>query len=302
MRPGSLPQPPRRREPSPEQPAPGRVAAFLDEHRAGVGAVVVAGAVVALGWLAWSRLGERVRGDSDLVLHPEAIRLEGAAPWIRADLKTEALRDASLDRGLPLDDPELVRRLARAFAMHPWVREVVAVRVGHPPAADVTIRCREPVAMVAVPGGLLAVDAEGVVLPSDDFTAESAAAYPKITGAASGPQGAVGFPWGDVVVEEGAALAAAIGPDWKPLRLVECRPAVRAQGEPRHWELRTEEERTIIFGSAPGHEREGEPTAAAKIARLRSLSGDASTTTLDLTSPLESKAIPEAAVRSIPAG
>jgi hypothetical protein len=105
------------------------VAAFFDEHRAGVGAIVVAGAALALGWLAWSRLGERVRGDSDLVLHPEAIRLEGAAPWIRADLKAEALRDASLDRGLPLDDPELVRRLARAFAMHPWVREVVAVRV-----------------------------------------------------------------------------------------------------------------------------------------------------------------------------
>jgi hypothetical protein len=77
---------------------------------------------------------------------------------------------------------------------------------------------------------------------------------------------------------------------------------VRAQGEPRHWELRAEEGRTIVFGSAPGHERAGEPTAAAKIARLRSLSGDASTTTLDLTSPVESKAIPEAAVRSIPAG
>ena len=105
------------------------MAAFFDEHRAGVGAIVVAVAALALGWLAWSRLGERVRGDSDLVLHPAAIRLEGAAPWIRADLKAEALRDASLDRGLPLDDPELVRRLARAFAMHPWVREVVAVRV-----------------------------------------------------------------------------------------------------------------------------------------------------------------------------
>jgi hypothetical protein len=150
--------------------------------------------------------------------------------------------------------------------------------------------------MIAVPGGLLAVDADGVVLPSEDFTAESAAAYPRITGVASGPQGAVGFPWGDPVVEQGAALAAAIGPDWGPLGLAECR-AMIAKGEVvTAWELVTGAGRTIVFGSAPGHERPGEPTAAAKIARLRTLpAGDG---TVDLSVAAE----PEAAVRSIPAG
>lgn len=254
------------------EPAPrGRVAAFLDEHRAGLGAILVGLAAAGLGWMAWSRLGDRVRSGSDLVLHPESIELRGVAPWVRADVRTEALRDASLDVGLPLDDPELVRRLARAFAMHPWVREVTSVTVRHPAAADVAIRCREPVAMVAVPGGLLAVDAEGVVLPSDDFTPESAAAFPRVAGIASGPQGAVGFPWGDPVVEEAAAVAAAIGPDWKPLALVGCRVAPAAPDAARAWELFDDEGRTIRFGSAPGRERTGEPTAAVKIARLRSL-------------------------------
>lgn len=294
MPPGVPNQSPRRREPAVEKAAPGRLAAFLDEHRAGLGAVVVAVAALGLGWAAWSRLGERVRGSADLVLHPDAIDVAGVAPWVRADLKAEALRDASLDAGLPLDDPELVRRLARAFAMHPWVREVISVTVRHPAAAAVAVRCREPVAMVAVPGGLLAVDAEAVVLPSDDFTAESAAAYPRITGVPSGPQGAVGFPWGDPLVEEGAAVAAVVGPDWKTLGLTGCRPTGGGP-VPRAWELFDEQGRTITFGSAPGHEAAGEPTAAAKLARLMALPAG---TSADLT-----KSPPPAAdVQAIPAG
>ena len=282
MPPGVTNQPPRRRDSAVEQVAPGGMAAFVDEHRAGLGTILVALAAVGLGWAAWSRLGDRVRGSADLVLHPEAIAVAGVAPWVRADLKTEALRDASLDAGLPLDDPELVRRLARAFAMHPWVREVVSVTVRHPAAADVAVRCREPVAMVAVPGGLLAVDAEAVVLPSDDFTAESAAEYPRITGVASGPQGAVGFPWGDPLVEEGAAVAAVVGPDWKPLGLTGCRPAGGDAAMPRAWELVDGDGRTIRFGAAPGREAAGEPTAAAKLARLRTVPAGASA---DLTKP-----------------
>ncbi|MCE9629830.1 MAG: hypothetical protein K8S94_03805 [Planctomycetia bacterium] len=291
--------PSRRREQPPEPPTVSGVGRFLDEHRAGLASIVVVAAAVLGGWMAWSRLGERVRGDADLVLHADAIELEGVAPWIRGDLKLEALRDASLADGLPLDDSELVRRLARAFAMHPWVREVVSVNVWHPAGARVQVRCREPVAMVGVPGGLLAVDAEGVVLPSDDFTAEAAAAYPKISGVGSGPQGTVGFPWGDLVVEQGAALAAALGPDWQPLGLVECRPVLTKGGDVQAWHLIGAEGRTIVFGSAPGHERAGEPTAAAKIARLRSLPKEAaSKTTVDLTVEPETPPV----VPSIPTG
>jgi hypothetical protein len=273
--------PQRRRDQPPPEPPPHALAAFLDEHRAGLGTLVVLAAAVGLGWAAWSRLGDRVRGAADLVLVPEAVMLEGVAPWIRRDLKLEALRDASLADGLPLDDPELVRRLARAFDMHPWVREVLGVEVRHPAAAVIRVRCREPVAMVAVPGGLLAVDADGVVLPSEDFSAESAATYPKVSGIASGPRGAVGFPWGDPLVEQAAALAAALGPDWSRLGLVECRPVPGRQ--PTAWELVSDAGRTILFGSAPGQEQAGEPTAAAKIGRLRRAAPDGGR--LDLTAP-----------------
>ncbi|MFM1904291.1 MAG: hypothetical protein RLZZ440_2191 [Planctomycetota bacterium] len=261
------------REPKPPPPAvppPAGSAGFVRDHAAGLGAVAVIAAAVVAGWILVSRPTGPGQADRSNILLPDQVELVGAAQWVRGDLKAEALRDASLDGGLPLDDPELARRLARAFAIHPWVREVVSVSLTHPAAARVEIRCREPVAMVSVPGGLLAVDGEGIVLPSDDFTAESAARYPKITGIASGPRGAAGFAWGDPLVEEGAAIAAVIGPEWALLGLEAVRPAALDK-PPRPWELVGPGERVIQFGSAPGQELAGEPTAAMKAARLRAI-------------------------------
>ncbi|RLS34552.1 MAG: hypothetical protein DWH79_04035 [Planctomycetota bacterium] len=276
--------PSRRRAPLtalPEEEA-GMMASLL-ARRAGLGAVVVVLAAVAAGALVWRRVADQVRWGDDALLMPDHIELRGQAPWVRADIRSEALHAASLDKGLPIADPELPTRLARAFDMHPWVRRVVRVDLHHPAAAVVEVQCREPAAMVGVAGGLLAVDAEGVVLPSADFDAESAARYPRLSGIESSPQGSEGANWGDPAVEEGAAVAHCIGPDWRALGLSECRPITPPagvavpQGAARQWELVSREGEAIRFGSAPGREARGEPTAAAKIARLRSLVGQPAT-------------------------
>jgi hypothetical protein len=260
-----------RRKP-PDEPVRGSaLGVFLGRRRTGLLAlaiVVAAGAGVA--WL-WRQYGEPVIWAGDNLLEPARIEVRGVAPWVRADVKAEALKAASLDRGLPLTDPDLANRLARAFDTHPWVRRVIDVRLIHPPAAVVEIVCREPAAMVAVKGGLLAVDAEAVVLPSNDFSPEIAAQYPRLTGIESSPQGPEGSRWGDAVVEEGAAVASVIGPDWKALGLVEYKPVIEAGV--RRWSLVGPDAQTIRFGSAPGHEREGEPSAALKAAALRKLVG-----------------------------
>jgi hypothetical protein len=259
----------RRRAPGAE-PSPGSALAdFVSAHRAGLGALVVVAAAAVAGWIAWQRHADDVRSHPDLVLFPERIEVRGAGPWIRGDIRAEALRDASLDGGLPLDDPGLTERLRRAFARHPWVREVVGVTLREPAAAMVEIRCREPVAMVRVKDGLYAVDAEGVVLPSDDFTAESAAAYPTIAHVGTTPIGAAGTRWGDALVVEGASVAAAVGPEWPRLGLRDLLPVGTAQGV--DWRLVGDDGRTIRFGCAPGRERPGEPTAATKLARLQDL-------------------------------
>jgi len=261
---------PRRRPDTSGPPPREGLAAFIGEHGTGLAALAVVALAVAGGWLAWVRFQDRARGQRAAILLPEDVEVIGVGDWVQADLRSQALRDASLDGGVPLDDPELARRLARAFGMHPWVREVVRVTLRHPAGGTVEVRCREPVAMIAVPGGLLAVDAEATLLPSEDFTAESAAQYPKVVGVASGPRGAMGLPWGDPVVAEAAALAAVVGPEWRSLSLTECRPAADAAGT-RTWELVGPDGVLVRFGAAPGHEREGEPTAALKVSRLRKL-------------------------------
>lgn len=261
----------RRRPPETEVTRGGGIADFLSDRRAGLGAIGIVLAASAAGALLWARLGDPVVWRDDAILRPEMVELRGVAPWVKSDIKAEALRTASLDGGVPVGDPELGNRLARAFDTHPWVKQVLSAKPRHPAAAVVEILCREPVAMVSVKGGLLAVDAEGVVLPSGDFTAEAAAEYPRITGIDSSPQGPEGSAWGDPAVEEGAAVAVVIGPEWRSLGLVECRS--KLQGVTRLWELVGPEGQKIFFGAAPGHERDGEPSAAEKIARLKPLEG-----------------------------
>lgn len=265
---------PRRKLGSANRSQDSTIGLFLRERRSGLGALLVVVGAVFFGRMLWFRLEEGVQSGSSYVLEADTVQLRGVAPWVHCDLKTEALRSASLDRRLPLNDPELARRLARAFDMHPWVKRVVDVRLLHPAGATVEIVCREPVAMVRVKDGLFAVDAEGVVLPSADFSAESAAEYPRISGVQSSPQGPEGSPWGDGIVEEGATLAVAIGPEWKGLNLEECR-TTNEHGT-RMWELIGPEGRVILFGSAPGREVSGEPFAAVKIARLKNLAEDSS--------------------------
>jgi hypothetical protein len=263
----------RRKPPAPE-PRRAAWSSLFTDHPAGWGAAGVVALAVGVGLVVWSKVADDVRSDTGYLLRPEAVEVQGIAPWVASDIKAQALRQASLDGGLPLDDPELTRRLGRAFDVHPWVRQVERVELAHPARAVVVVQCREPVAMIGVRGGLLAIDADGVVLPSGDFTGETAARYPRIKGIESSPQGPEGSAWGDPVVEEAAALAVAIGPEWNELGLLECRP--RLEEGRRLWELTRERGEPILFGAAPGRETGTEPPAAAKVARLKDLRGAAS--------------------------
>lgn len=260
----------RQAEPPPEPEA--GLGVFLAQRRAGLGVVVVAAIAAVAGGFAWQRFGPDVRLRSDYVLQPEDVVLSGQPAWVKGDITAEALRNASLDTPLPLDDPELARRIARAFDVHPWVRSVDRVEVTSPAAAHVTITCREPVAMVRVAGGLLPVDGEGVVLPSDDFTPEEAAAYPVVGGVRSLPQGPAGSAWGDPAVEEAVAVVAVTRPEWGPLSLVECRLAEAGNGG--LWELVNAAGIAITFGSSPGQEAAGEPGMAEKIGALKHLASN----------------------------
>ncbi len=239
--------------------------------RALIGAGVIVTVAIFAGRVAWESQREKVIRDEDSLLTADHIEVIGVPPWITTDLKWQALRNASLDMPLPLDAPDLERRLARAFDMHPWVSRVERVKTSHPAAAIVRVICREPVAMVRVEGGLLAVDRETILLPSDDFTAESAAEYPVVAGVSTSPRGPVGSPWGDPAVDEAVNLIATLGPEADAFGLVECRRVPREGTAGNWWELVGSDKLVVLFGSAPGRAVAGEPSAAQKIIRLRKI-------------------------------
>lgn len=249
----------------------GSIFALIWRWRALLSAVVIVFGAIFAGRVAWEQYREGFVRNEDSLLTADRIEVIGIPPWITTDLKWQALRNASLDMPLPLDAPDLERQLARAFDMHPWVSQVEQVETSHPAAAVIRVICREPVAMVRVEGGLLAVDRETILLPSDDFTAESAATYPVVGGVSTSPRGPVGSPWGDPAVSEAVSLITTLAPEADTFGLVECRRVSKENAAGYWWELVGSDHLVVLFGSAPGKASPGEPSAAEKIARLGKL-------------------------------
>lgn len=256
--------------------------------------LVVAGFIVAV-ILVWRHVAPQVRASRQYALTLDQVYVTPPPAWIHSDVRAEVFHSASLDPPLSTLQDDLARRIFAAFAMHPWVAKVVAVTMvsRHPPArVDVELVYRQPACMVEVPGDLLPVDAEGVLLPHEDldFTPTERRSYPCLGGIDTRPMRPVGQPWGDGRVLDGAQIAAAFGPAWQQLKLarIQPSPASLAAHEPTY-ELFSRAGTRIIWGLPPGTKVLGEPSPAEKIARLQQYVADhgglgtpGSPTTLDL--------------------
>jgi hypothetical protein len=141
----------------------------------------------------------------------------------------------------------------------------------------VTLEYRRPVAVVEITSGgrpgLLFVDAEGVLLPSDDFAQNQAKNFLRIAAGHSTPAGVYGAPWGDERVAGAARLAAALGDRWRDAALVRIE-AVRAASGELIYELRTAGETRVIWGASPGQESPREPSTQQKLAALANYLAD----------------------------
>jgi hypothetical protein len=199
-------------------------------------------------------------------------------------LRAEVFRDPRLDGCLSVLDDDLVDRIKDGFAQNAWVAKVNRVSKHFPASVKVDLTYRQPVCMVEVPGGALAVDAEGVVLPSEDFTPlEAKTRYPLLLGVDRKPPGMFGGRWGDARVIGGAEIAALFGQLWETFQLqrmeaFEADPATAQTGvatnganqrsEP-FFALFTRSGTRILWGHAPGASYLGEIPAAEKLARLK---------------------------------
>lgn len=232
-------------------------------------------ATFGLSWaVAWYVVRDRVKQSDEYLLTADRVELSPLPPWIHSDIKTEVLGSASLDGPLSILDPQLTQRLHDAFPLHPWVESVVRVSKQYPARVKVELVYRRPVCMVEVPGGLYAVDAASVLLPSGDFSPNEASRYPRLSGVNTIPIGQVGTPWGDPRVLGGSRLAAALIETWNQLRLARIVPSphpLDEAGEVFSYELQTLQGTSIIWGRPPGVDPAGEPTPETKLNQLKQL-------------------------------
>ncbi len=219
----------------------------------------------------WRYVRNRVLSGEDFLVTYEKVEITPLPEWIHTDIRVQVFRDASLDRPLSIVDDDLVERLRGAFALHPWVAKVERVQKFHPARVQVQLVYRRPVCMVEVGGEWIPVDAEGVVLPREDFSPVEAGRYPRLLGIDTIPPGIAGTRWNDARVLGGAEIAAALIASWDKLglsRIVAKKPIGGGLVDAPTFDLLTRLGTVIPWGRAPASDAPGEIPNAEKVARL----------------------------------
>ncbi len=233
-------------------------------------------ALVLGGYFAWHNWGVQHVSRKYYAIDPARIHVTERPNYISTDISASVYTDNRLDQ-LSLLDPAASARIASAFSVHPWVRRVVAVRKLPGGDVDVHLQYRKPVAMVFVISrhpeikgrSFFAIDDEGVLLPTTEFTREATMNYIHIEVPDVYPTGGVGSAFGDSRVTGAAKLAAAIDPLKTTLRIKSIRLSDRSRTSPvPQYEFLSMDGREFFWGSPPGEELYGEPKSDVKLRQL----------------------------------
>lgn len=236
------------------------------------------------GYAAWHQWGSVHVASRYSGVDPTQIRVSEPPSYVRSNIVKAVYRDTAME-GLSLLDRQATAKIASAFSMHPWVRKVVGVRKLPGGAIDIRLEYRTPVAMVHVfkpdqndpKSYFFPVDAEGVLLPTSEGDFDSTYTrhflYIEVPGVYT--YNPIGAAFGDSRVEAAARLAAVLAPHRDAAKL----RSIGVYGDPRQMdvpqlELTTQAGSRIFWGSPPGTEFPGEPTAEMKLRKL--LSADTS--------------------------
>ncbi len=210
----------------------------------------------------WMRSGPQVARDPLYALTVEGIHITPPPPWIRSDIKTQALRNSGLPGTLSVLDnwDVLSRRIKDAFEFHPWVASVQRITRRLPSSLEIDLVYRKPIAAVesSDPSGImyLPIDERAVRLPEGDLSEAERRYLPRISGITGRPL--VGDRWDDPRVVGGAKLATQLADVWQKLRLVQIMASL--QSSPRdekpiyRFDIVTTGNTRIVWGVTPGDE------------------------------------------------
>ena len=235
--------------------------------------VVVIPAIPAL----WPMVSQREKFPMSV----DRIDLTPATRWTPHDIVDNVSKSHPDWKDRSLLEANLAADVAAAFAKHPWIAQVDRVEKTRQGRIILEVTYRTPVAMVETHRGLYPVDAEGVLLPPNDFSLTQSDQLPHLRRVSSMPSGPAGTKWGDPLIVAGAKLCAALMPKgdldshWNRYGLEAVIAPVLSVGtaemppEPPVFELLTQGGRRIIWGRPPGDDAL-EPTVAQKLGRLDS--------------------------------
>ncbi|MEX0791609.1 MAG: hypothetical protein WD045_00630 [Pirellulaceae bacterium] len=230
----------------------------------------------------WNRHSERVADNDNFLLSAAEIRITQQPAWIHSDVRAESIAYGGLDEAIDIRDRRLTERVATAFAAHPWIRQVHRVAKQYPAKVVVQVEYREPVAMVEViydgARSLQPVDAEGIVLPTEDFAASQVLKYPRVNVGLQMTSSDAGQKWGDARVTEAAEIASLLGAHWEELKLARIALSDPSDSAEPAFVLETIAGDRIIWGSAPGRELPQETLAAQKVAVILDLATESAIT------------------------
>jgi hypothetical protein len=245
--------------------------------------LMLIGICIALAYAAWQKIAPRILASPEYFVGPEQLELTPSPPWLQhKDLRGEIYSDLSRQGPLRIMDDDLNERITAALLRQPWVYKVQKVRKYHPAKVIVDLVYRRPVCMVEFAGELLPVDAEGTLLPQEDFSPVEKAKYPRLVGVDRGPMRGAGTRWGDGRVAGGAEIAAELLPLWEKLKLQaivprlssdigsgETVPAGIAQRSGDcYFDIFSRGGMRIIWGRSPASPAIGELAARQKVEKL----------------------------------
>jgi hypothetical protein len=241
-----------------------------------LGPALVLGGLIGLGQ--WAR--EQIRDQDRYTFRFPDIDCTPPPGQERQDFLDEVQYLAGLPEQLHLLDEDLRKRLAEAFAQHPWVEKVDQVVIEAPRQVHVRLTYRTPV--LAVTGtarkglGILdsrlpgreaaknflatarAVDKHGILLPRS----ASMHGLPVLSTNVQPAAGPSGTSWGDARVEIAARTADYLRPYQERLPLQDL------EATKEGLILSTPPGVRVLWGSPPGAEQSGEASAAQKVDRL----------------------------------
>lgn len=244
--------------------------------------------LVVLGYLGWFYYGADHLDQALYAVTAEDLEVTPQPTWIRRNVTDEVFHNNRLDR-VSLLDPKSNATIAQAFETHPWVKSAKRVTKSAGGRVAVDLVFRKPLAMVycqpsdeasaagddqsVSQAGFFPIDADGVILPVDDFDESHVWEHFLIFAQGARPAGDIGMPFGDSRITEALRLCAFLEPQRKQLGIqrvyVDHDP--RAQGpNTLIVTLETNDKHLVRWGHVPGAEDPRESAPADKLRVLNS--------------------------------